>query len=350
VGLGGALLVSFLSSVDLAAMRAALAGADPWRTAAAVALLGANIGVKAVRWRLMVARLSGRHLPLPQAATAVLAGVAAASASPARGLDLAKPLLLRSTHGVPVASATAAVVVERLLDGAALAVLFGLSALAAPAAGRSEFYPVLAAIGVLAGAAAGLLLSPRLLLEPAKRLAARMPSSRSRALGGALDQFAGSLAEWRRSGRMAPLVALSVAAAALEVLRLHSVLAAVHRPAGLGEVAVAFSAANLLGALSFIPGGVGVTELSLAHLLDLMDPGPASSTATAVLVDRTLSYYLVVAAGGGVLLLAARRPHREVYDQQVTAAAGAKSPTGLSRAGAQQRRRARPQTSRSVTR
>ncbi len=328
--------------MDLAGTRTALLRADPARAAGAVLLLAANVGLKAVRWRLMAARLAGRRLPLASAAAAVLAGVAAASVSPARGLDLAKPLLLRSSHGVPVASSTAAVVVERLLDGAALAVLFGLSLAAVPLPGRPELYPVLAAIGVLVAASAALLLAPHLLLRPARALARRLPAGRGEQVGGALDRFAGGLVGWRRSGLVGPLLALSVAAAALEVARLHSVLAAVHRPAGLGQVALAFSAANLLGALTFIPGGVGVTELSLAHLLQRLSPGP--DAATAVLVDRTLSYYLVVAAGGAVLLAAARRAPSEPPPQPPPP--GRRHPAGEGAGGCRMQIR----TSRSVTR
>ncbi|MDQ7819889.1 MAG: lysylphosphatidylglycerol synthase transmembrane domain-containing protein [Armatimonadota bacterium] len=305
LALGAALLAAFLASVDYPAARAALEGVDPARAAVALVLLAANVAVKAVRWRLMAARLTGRRLPLPAAAAAVLAGVASASVSPARGLDLAKPLLLHGSHGVPMASTTAAVVVERLLDGAALAVVFGLSLAVAPPGGRPDVIPVLAAIAALAAAAGGLLWRPRFLIEPAQALARRLPAPRREEVAASLDRFARGLDDWRRSGLMAPLLALSVVAAGLEVARLHSVLAAVHRPAGPTQVALAFSAANLVAALSFIPGGLGVTELSLAHLLQRLSPGPDASAA--VLLDRTLSYYLVVAAGAVVLLLAARR-------------------------------------------
>ncbi|HTE02592.1 MAG TPA: hypothetical protein VK739_00490, partial [bacterium] len=65
---------------------------------------------------------------------------------------------------------------------------------------------------------------------------------------------------------------------------------------------------NLLGAATFIPGGIGITEFSLAGIITLVTAlGPRSAVAAAVLVDRVLSYYLVVALGSLILVAASRR-------------------------------------------
>src|SRR3989454_7568498 len=158
--LGLVILAGFVRSVDLAAIVLAVTGADARRLALAVLLLIANVTVKAARWRIMAGMMSQRPLSLLAAETAILAGVAAASLTPGRGLELAKPLLLRASHGVPMASSTAAVVVERLLDGAALIVLFAVSLVAVPAGRGSAFYPVIAAIALFLTAGAALFLRP----------------------------------------------------------------------------------------------------------------------------------------------------------------------------------------------
>src|SRR3989442_1017139 len=156
--LGLVILAGFVRSVDLAAIVLAVTGADARRLALAVLLLIANVTVKAARWRIMAGMMSQRPLSLSAAETAILAGVAAASLTPGRGLELAKPLLLRASHGVPMASSTAAVVVERLLDGAALIVLFAVSLVAVPAGRGSAFYPVIAAIALFLTAGGALFL------------------------------------------------------------------------------------------------------------------------------------------------------------------------------------------------
>src|SRR5438132_3505966 len=308
--LGFVILAGFVRSVDLAAIVLAVTGADAGRLALAVLLLIANVTVKAARWRIMAGMMSQRPLSLPAAETAILAGVAAASLTPGRGLELAKPLLLRASHGVPMASSTAAVVVERLLDGAALIVLFAVSLVAVPAGRGSAFYPVIAAIALFLTAGAALLLLPHRLTSIAMWVTDRLPlpaPMRFR-VASVAERFAGGLAVWRQSGKLGLLLAASVAAAFLEILRLTAVFAALGLRVGLVDAMLAFCAANLLGAATFIPGGIGITELSLAGIITLVTAiGPRSAVAAAVLVDRVLSYYLVVALGSLILVAASQK-------------------------------------------
>ncbi|TMI97580.1 MAG: flippase-like domain-containing protein [Bacillati bacterium ANGP1] len=317
--LGFVILAGFVRSVDLAAIVLAVTGADAGRLALAVLLLIANVTVKAARWRIMAGMMSQRPLSLPAAETAILAGVAAASLTPGRGLELAKPLLLRASHGVPMASSTAAVVVERLLDGAALIVLFAVSLVAVPAGRGSAFYPVIAAIALFLTAGAALLLLPHRLTSIAMWVTDRLPlpaPMRFR-VASVAERFAGGLAVWRQSGKLGLLLAASVAAAFLEILRLTAVFAALGLRVGLVDAMLAFCAANLLGAATFIPGGIGITELSLAGIITLVTAiGPAATVAAAVLLDRALSYYLIVALGALILVVASRRTPVSVHDRR----------------------------------
>src|SRR2546428_11230169 len=213
--LGLVILARFVRSVDLAAIVCAVTGAAAGRLALAVRLLMANVTVKAARWRIMAGMMSQRPLSLPAAETAILAGVAAASLTPGRGLELAKPLLLRASHGVPIASSTAAVVVERLLDRAALLVLFAVSLVAVPAGRGSAFYPVIAAIALFLTAGAALLLLPHRLTSIAMWGTDRLPlpaGMRFR-VASVAERLAGGPAGWPRSGQLGPLLAVLVPAA-----------------------------------------------------------------------------------------------------------------------------------------
>lgn len=307
--LGVAILAGFVSSLDVAAIVSAVSTADAGRLVLALVLLAANVFVKALRWRVMAATMHDRPLSLPAASAAILAGVSAASLTPGRGLELAKPLLLRSSHGVPMAASTAAVVVERLLDGAALVALFAVSLAVVPAGRGSVFYPVFAAIALFLIAAAALLLVPRRLTSLVTWVANRLPfTDRIRSpVASIAGRFTESLAVWRESGKLGLLLAMSVAAAYVEILRLTTVFAAMDLRLGFAGAMLAFCAANLLGTLSFIPGGIGITEFSLAGVVTLVTAlGPRAAVAAAVLVDRTLSYYLVVAVGAVILMVASR--------------------------------------------
>src|SRR3989442_175825 len=191
--LGLLILAGFVASLDLPAIISAVGRADAGPLVLAVLLLVANVTVKAARWRAMAGVMNQRPLSLAAAEAAILAGVAAASLTPGRGVELAKPLLLRASHSVPMATSTAAVIAERLR-------------------------------------------------------------------------------------------------------------------VSIPDAMLAFCAANLLGTVSFIPGGIGITEFSLAGIITLVTAlGPRAAVAAAVLVDRALSYYLVVALGALILLIASRR-------------------------------------------
>lgn len=308
--LGALILAVFLRTLDLSQVRASAAGADRFRLALAVALIAVNLLVKGVRWRMMVGQIGAQSLGLPAAAAAVLAGVAAGSLTPARGLELAKPLMLRASHGVPVASSVAAVLVERILDGAALVMLFGLSLVLVPAARGSRLSPALIGAGMLILAAGLVLFVPQTLAALTRRLTPRLPiPARFRErLAGTAERFSEGLLLWRQGRRLAVLLGLSIGAATLEVTRFAAVLAAIGAPQAFFEAALAFSAANLLGAIMFIPGGLGITEVSMVEIIRRIGGAgtPHAAAAAAVLLDRVISYYLLVAGGGLILMLAAR--------------------------------------------
>jgi glycosyltransferase 2 family protein len=310
LGLGLVLLARFVVRLDVPGTVSAIHAARADLLTLAVLLLAANVGTKAFRWQMMTRHMHDRPLPFASAMAAILAGVSAASLTPGRGVELAKPLLLRSSHGVPMATSTAGVVVERLLDGAALGVLFVLSLVVVPAARLSAFRPVLAGIALFMAIGLALLMLPHKLAGivawATTRL--RLPTRVQVRVASVTSRFADALAGWRGHRALWVLLALSVLAAFLEVLRLAAVCTSLGLPVGVAEAMLAFSAANLLAAVSFVPGGIGITEVSLAGLLVLATGvPPQTAVGVSVLVDRTLSYYLVVALGAVVLITAAQR-------------------------------------------
>lgn len=313
---GGVLLGVMLARIDLPAARASLRSADPFWLVVALILLAANVVTKALRWRWMVSRLTGKRLDLPSAALAIVAGVAAASFSPARAVDLGKPLLLRQRFGAPLAPSTAAVLIERFLDGAALLVLFGASLPMLRVARDAPFQPVLASAGILLVAGVAVLASPRTLRVIAARALRHLPLSEELRSGSArvADAFTDSLALWRTRANLWPLLGLSVAAAVCEAGRLAAVFAAMGLPLGFAGAMLTFSVANLVAVVALIPGGIGITELSMAGVASLVVRLPATSApvAGAVLLDRLLSYYLVVGAGALILLGLGRLAGRAV--------------------------------------
>jgi uncharacterized protein (TIRG00374 family) len=316
LALGAAVLLLLIAGADVAELRESVGGADRRLLGAAIVLLGLDIGLKAVRWRFMAAQLAQPPLSVWQAGISIVAGVAAASLAPARGIEFAKPLLLHRSRGVPLSRSTAAVVVERLLDGAGLIILFGVSLVLLPAGRAEVFRPLFIAIGFLVAAIGLALTVPSKLAVPLARIVSKLPLPESMRMRAArlVESFFRGMLLWRQQRQFWVVVALSVAASMTEALRLTVVFAAMNTPITVVQAMFTFSLANLVAVLTFIPGGVGITELSMAGIVRLIGSGgfaPAALTA-AVLVDRVLGYYLVVVVGSLVLLaVGATRPRHQ---------------------------------------
>lgn len=309
---GGLLLILLVLRVDWGAVLRVIATARPAAVVVAVGFAAANVAVKGVRWRMLVRRLTGSGPPLSvgRAVQAVLAGVAAASVTPGRAFDLAKPLLLRQSHGTPLAAGVGAAMVERLFDGIALVVVFGVSLLALPLARDPRFRPVLIAASVLLIGGLAILIAPqgiRFVGRVGLRFLSWMPGLQS-VVQRAGREFVEGVSSSRASSTLPALAAFSIGAAVLEAGRLAAVASAVGVSMSLGAAMLVFSAANLVAVAALIPGGIGVTELTMAAgaaLVTGLRPG-APLAAAIVLLDRLLSYYLVVGVGAVILATLAR--------------------------------------------
>lgn len=305
--LAGALLLGLLiARANVAAIAQAVGQADVRWLGVAVLFIAGNIAVKALRWQVMVARLTGIRLRARLAAPAILAGVAAASLSPARAIDVAKPLMLKRRWGVGLSTSASAVLVERFLDGAALVVLLGIAFLVLPIARTAQFSPIFSAAGLLLIGGTLLFVSPDAVRAVSTAVARRLPlraGLRGRVLR-LTAAFADGLTVWRARRTLWPLLGLSVIAGLFEAGRLVATFAAVGLQMPLAGAMLTFSAASLIAVLTVIPGGIGVAEVSMAGVAGVilgLRPTTAA-VAAGVLVDRALAYYLIVALGAVVLV------------------------------------------------
>ena len=82
-----------------------------------------------------------------------------------------------------------------------------------------------------------------------------------------------------------------------------------------------YAAMTIAGALSFLPGGLGVTEAGMLALLVKFGVGlTRGSAAAATFVTRACTLWFAVAIGLPALALYARRKHVEVIDAAATPA------------------------------
>ena len=118
------------------------------------------------------------------------------------------------------------------------------------------------------------------------------------------EAFFASLLVLRRQHTLGMLVLLTVVITALDVVRVTAVFRAMDVPLGTALVVFTYLGAAMLGMALLIPGGVGVTEVSMAGLIAFLAPGVVMKdlTRSTVLIDRFFSYYLLVLIGAGLLV------------------------------------------------
>lgn len=264
---------------------------------AALALSVVNYGIRWAKWEYFLRRLDVR-IPLHESVVVFLSGLTM-SITPGKVGEVLKSFLLQQTHDVPVERTAPIVVAERVTD------LFGLIAIAAIGIATFDYGRIALAsvFGVLAAAmvvlqfpaAVSRLLDVVELLPYVRRVRPR------------LDEAYGAMRELVRGVPLLVTTGLSAISWSMEALAFHWIIEALD-PTTLQPTlsAFIFSMTTILGAVSFLPGGLGVTEGSMMGALLLFGVFTAKADATtATYLIRLATLWFGVALG--VLGLTAHR-------------------------------------------
>lgn len=280
---------------DAPSLIAALADFDLRALPIALALASLNYAVRFVRWHYYL-----RHLRIPvragTSAGVFLSGLSM-SITPGKLGELLKCFMLRDRLGVRIASSAPVVVAERYTDIVGVLVLVGAGATRFPRGG-----PVLAAGGIVALVLLALLTASDTMTDRAGALL-----SRTLFKGRSLET------EWARESGAAfrsllrghPLLVGTVLGAFAWFLECVAFLVVLR---GFGETGITllgatftYATATLAGALSMLPGGLGVTEGSMAALLaGLGVQREIAAGATLVIRACTLWWGVLVGAAAYV--------------------------------------------------
>ena len=278
------------------------------------ALQGANLLMRAVRWReLLLFQAPVRAAAVVQA---LLVGYAANGALPARLGELFRAGYLARRTTFSGSSVLASIVVERLLDlVAALSIL--VIGLLAAGGGNAVTRDILMAGGVLAVAVAGVLLfiaswsSPDKVVTAIARLVSRLPNGDAiaRRLGRQFADFA-QLSRVLRTRHFLAAAAMTLPIWAIETGAVWSICRAVHVELGLTGMLCLMGGASLATIVPTAPGFVGsyqfVYVLILAEFgIDATSAVVAATTAQLFLiVSYTLIGFLVM---GGAAAFGAKK-------------------------------------------
>lgn len=276
-----------------------LEGFGWWAFFAALGLALANYTLRFVRWQFYLRR-QGVSVPLTSSALVFGAGLSL-SITPAKLGELVKSYLLREMHDVPAPRTAPVVVAERVTDLIALLVLAVIGV-----AGYGVDPTLVAIAGAIICFGLLLLAWPR----PTRALITFVTTpAKLHRLRDPLLETLENLVQLCRPVPLGIATAIAVPAWACECVGFALICDAfpgVH--VELGLAVVIYAGTTIAGALSFLPGGLGVTEgaMTLALVEGAAHLDRASAVA-ATLLTRLATLWFAVVLGIGFLALARRR-------------------------------------------
>jgi uncharacterized protein (TIRG00374 family) len=303
VAAGVAVYVGFSIWADARAVGAALAGFSWAAMAAALGLAMANYLVRFVRWQYYL-RVLGLKVPAGESFLVFLGGFAL-TVTPGKLGEAVKALLLRESRGIPAARTAPIVVAERFTD------LVGLLLLAAAGAFTFEVdrtFLVIAAVVIGIGL---VVVSVEPLARLALALAGKLPGVKR--FAGKLVEFYESTAALLKPGPLVLAVGLSTVSWYFECLAFLVVVRGFPGATVQHQAAVfIYSTMTIAGALSFLPGGLGVTEAGMLKLLEELAGVSKGVAAAATFVTRLCTLWFAVVVGLTALVIFARKTHVKI--------------------------------------
>jgi glycosyltransferase 2 family protein len=304
VAAGVALYVGFSLWADARKVGEALAAFSWPALGLGFLLAAANYLVRFLRWQLYL-RLLEVRVPALESLLVFLAGFSL-TVTPGKLGEAVKALLLRQSRGVPASRTAPVVVAERFTD------LVGLLALGAVGAFTFDVDRRALAATALLLAAGLVVISVESLALFFLRMFQRLPGGKR--LSGRLDEFYRATKTLLRPRALLPAVGLAALAWWFECVAFWLIVRGFPgTDLELPAATFIYAAMTIAGALSFLPGGLGVTEAGMLALLGKLCVGCTRGVAAAAtFLTRICTLWFAVGVGLLALVLFARRTHVRV--------------------------------------
>ena len=261
-----------------------------------------NYGLRWLKWDYYLRKLDMGHGVSRGASGLLFTSGMVMAVTPGKVGEVLKSYLLRTMNGTPVAASAPIVLAERLTDGLAMLLLMGLGLTLYPPA-RPLF-----ALLVVASAAGIVILQFRPLCERILAQIGRMP------FGGKIAPPLTTIYEstrhllwWRL---LVVATAISVVSWFGECIAMYYVLRGLGIAPSWYLLLVAtfvFAASTLFGLVSFLPGGLGVSEATSTGMLVVLVPMALGPATAATLIIRFCTLWFGVTLGAGALAILSRR-------------------------------------------
>jgi uncharacterized protein (TIRG00374 family) len=279
--------------------------------ALALGLSLVNYALRFVKWHAYLRKL-GFRIPVTSSLNIFLAGMVM-SVTPGKVGEVLKSLLLKERHGLPVATTAPVVFAERITDLLGLFVIAGVGIMTFDY-GRLAFAISLAMVLALI-----VVLNRPALVAKLLDWSERLPL-----VGGLRAKFeeayrsTRALLDWRLLSWTTLISVIGWSMEALAFWLILDALGAQH--ATLELAAFVFSMTTILGAVSFLPGGLGVTEGSMIGVLLVLGVFAAESSAAAAtyLIRFTTLWFGVLVGFVALMWFRTRAPEPDQRDESVS--------------------------------
>jgi len=303
----GVALWLVVGTVDLPAAFEILLTAAPQWIALLVLFVVADIAMRALRWRILLAPVG--VVPYRTALGALLVGYLSNNVLPARLGELVRSHVMGERTGIAKSTVLGTIVVERVVDTAVVVAIAAVAIL------------VLSVRGIVASAVlVGVALTALLVLLVALAIAANRLPGAARAAGainrwprvtGTLSRLRVGLAVAGRPRTMAAAIALTIGSWSCTVLAFAAAAQAVGIEPTIGQAALLAAGTNLATAIPSAPGYVGTFELAAVTIASSVGIAAESALAFAILLHAvtllltSVSGAVALAFGGGTHTLRA---------------------------------------------
>ena len=276
--------------VQLGAVAAALAGANPLWVAAAMLIYAANLTIRAWRWQVILCPVAA--IPYSIVARALLVGYGLNAVMPARLGELFRAEFFKNTFGLSRVWGLTSIVIERLFDGITVICCLGAGLLFAAAAKPNAglLIDVLVTGSALFGA--GLLAAFYLSGATMSRIVGRFPGL-SAQMAMVQQGF-----EILRSWRTLEVIAITLVIYVPDALSLWFLVKAVGLTLGFSDTLVLLGAASLSTLVPSGPAFLGTLQLAYALAVEFAGGARAVGIAAATLAQLCLLLPLALIAAG----------------------------------------------------
>ncbi len=274
--------------VQLGAVSAALASANPFWVAAAMLIYALNLALRAWRWQVILRPVAA--IPYPIVARALLVGYGLNAVMPARLGELFRAEFFKKTYGLSRVWGLTSIVIERLFDGITVICCLGFGLLFAAAARPNT--GLLIKVLVTGSLLFGVLLVAAVYLSGSvmSRIVGRFPG-----LSGHMAMAQQGF-EILRTWRTLEVVGITLIIYVPDALTLWFLIKAVGLTLGFSDTLVLLGAASLSTLVPSGPAFLGTLQFAYALAVEFAGGARALGIAAATLAQLCLLLPLAVIA------------------------------------------------------